>query len=135
MYVYTDGLGGEAHDDYDNTIYWCLKTMKGFGPDDDFVGRRRLPQPRAVLLRAVLTRAGGERVGPVRPHHRLGDADASPGCLFRIARAGRLNRRTYVRGHRLSCRVDPVEIRRLPGVAGGPRMHLSGPPPKRTYNR
>jgi hypothetical protein len=38
MYVYTDGLGGDAHDDYDNTIYWCLKTMKGFGPDDDFVG-------------------------------------------------------------------------------------------------
>ena len=38
MYVYTDGLGGETHADYDNTIYWCLKTMKGFGPDDDFVG-------------------------------------------------------------------------------------------------
>ncbi len=37
MYVYTDGSGGEPHDDYDNTIYWCLKTMKGFGPDDDFV--------------------------------------------------------------------------------------------------
>jgi hypothetical protein len=39
MYVYTDGSGGEPHDDYDNSIYWCLKTMKGFGPDDDFVGR------------------------------------------------------------------------------------------------
>jgi hypothetical protein len=38
MYVYTDGSGGEPHADYDNTIYWCLKTMKGFGPDDDFVG-------------------------------------------------------------------------------------------------
>ena len=40
MYVYTDGTGGEAHDDYDNTIYWCLKTMKGFGPDDDLAGGR-----------------------------------------------------------------------------------------------
>ena len=37
MYVYTDGLGGDAHEDYDNTISWCLKTMKSFGPDDDFV--------------------------------------------------------------------------------------------------
>ncbi len=34
MYVYTDG-SGTPHDDYDNTIYWCLKTMKSFGPDDE----------------------------------------------------------------------------------------------------
>ena len=39
MYVYTDGLGGESHDDYDNTIYWCLQTMKDLGPDDDTAGR------------------------------------------------------------------------------------------------
>ena len=40
MYVYTDGLnGGEQHEDYDNTIYWCFKTMKDFGPDDDLVER------------------------------------------------------------------------------------------------
>ena len=39
MYVYTDGLGGEPHEDYDNSIFWCLKTMKEFGPDDDVVGR------------------------------------------------------------------------------------------------
>jgi hypothetical protein len=38
MYVYTDEDGGQSHADYDNTIYWCLKTMKGFGPDDDLVG-------------------------------------------------------------------------------------------------
>lgn len=37
MYVYTDGQSGESHDDYDNTIYWCLKTMQAFGPDDDQV--------------------------------------------------------------------------------------------------
>lgn len=38
MYVYTDGSAPD-HDDYDNTIYWCLKSMKGFGPDDDVVER------------------------------------------------------------------------------------------------
>lgn len=38
MYVYTDGAGGQAHDGYDNTIYWCLQSMKGFGPDDELVG-------------------------------------------------------------------------------------------------
>ena len=34
MYVYTDGPG-ESHGDYDNTAYWCLRTHKTFGPDDD----------------------------------------------------------------------------------------------------
>ncbi len=37
MYVYTDGSGGESHEDYDNTIYWCLQTMKSYGPDDEYV--------------------------------------------------------------------------------------------------
>ncbi len=37
MYVYTDGSGGETHEDYDNTIYWCNLSMKSFGPDDDHV--------------------------------------------------------------------------------------------------
>ena len=45
MYVYTDGSGGESHADYDNTIYWCLKTMKGFGPDDDFVSAEDCRNP------------------------------------------------------------------------------------------
>ena len=35
MYVYTDGQSFDEHADYDNTIFWCLKTMKSFGPDDD----------------------------------------------------------------------------------------------------
>ncbi len=39
MYIYTDGHGGQDHDDYDNTAYWCLKSMKNFGPDDELVGR------------------------------------------------------------------------------------------------
>jgi hypothetical protein len=39
MYVYTDAIGAEEHDDYDNTIYWCNLTMKNFGPDDEYVGR------------------------------------------------------------------------------------------------
>jgi hypothetical protein len=38
MYVYTDGLGGQDHEDYDNTAYWCLKSMTNFGPDDEIVG-------------------------------------------------------------------------------------------------
>ena len=38
MSVYTDGFSVESHEDYDNSIYWCLKTMTGFGPDDYFVG-------------------------------------------------------------------------------------------------
>jgi hypothetical protein len=37
MYVYSDGHGREQAEDYDNTIYWCLKTMKEFGPDDEMV--------------------------------------------------------------------------------------------------
>jgi hypothetical protein len=44
MYVYTDGQT-PAHDDYDNTIYWCLKTMKGFGPDDDMVNGEECRNP------------------------------------------------------------------------------------------
>jgi hypothetical protein len=35
MYVYTDIALGDAHDDYDTAMYWCLQTMKGFGPDDE----------------------------------------------------------------------------------------------------
>lgn len=39
MYVYTDGNGGSSSDDGDdNSIYWCLHTMKSFGPDDQYVG-------------------------------------------------------------------------------------------------
>ena len=38
MYVYTDGTGDEADGDDGGTIYWCLKTMKNFGPDDDLAG-------------------------------------------------------------------------------------------------
>ena len=38
MFVY-NGDYGTAHDDYDNTIYWCVKTMKGFGPDDEMASR------------------------------------------------------------------------------------------------
>ena len=37
MYVYSDGNGGQTHEDYDNTIYWCVKTMKEYGPDDEIV--------------------------------------------------------------------------------------------------
>jgi hypothetical protein len=39
MYVYTDGSSSEETPDYDNTIFWCQKTLKDMGPDDGFVGR------------------------------------------------------------------------------------------------
>ena len=45
MYVYTDGLGREAHEGYDNTIHWCLRTLKDFGPDDALVGRHDCGNP------------------------------------------------------------------------------------------
>jgi len=38
MYVYTDNPD-EAHEEGDTTAYWCLKSMKDFGPDDEPVNR------------------------------------------------------------------------------------------------
>lgn len=37
MYVYTDGVHVHDHADYDNTIHWCIRTHKNFGPDDELV--------------------------------------------------------------------------------------------------
>jgi hypothetical protein len=37
MYVYSDGQDQGSDEDFDNSIYWCLKTMKEFGPDDEMV--------------------------------------------------------------------------------------------------
>lgn len=45
MYLYTDRPVGEAQSDYDNTAFWCLKTLKSFGPDDDVVGRTECRDP------------------------------------------------------------------------------------------
>jgi hypothetical protein len=45
MYVYSDGSGGGAHEDYDNSIYWCLRSMTGFGPDHDLVGAEDCRNP------------------------------------------------------------------------------------------
>lgn len=53
MYVYTDGISGESHDDYDNTIYWCLSTMKSFGPDDDLVGGRDCRDPNRTCYQPI----------------------------------------------------------------------------------
>lgn len=41
MYVFTDGSrdGDDFDHDDDSSVYWCLKTMKGYGPDDDVVDR------------------------------------------------------------------------------------------------
>jgi hypothetical protein len=47
MYVYTDGSRDEEHDE-DSSVYWCLKTMKGYGPDDDIVDRAGCCRPGRV---------------------------------------------------------------------------------------
>jgi hypothetical protein len=39
MYVYTDDSSTDEPQDYDNTIFWCQKTLRDMGPDDNFVGR------------------------------------------------------------------------------------------------
>jgi hypothetical protein len=38
MYVFND-MVDEVHGEHEATNFWCLKTMKGFGPDDQIVGR------------------------------------------------------------------------------------------------
>jgi hypothetical protein len=47
MYVY-HGEYGSSHEDYDNTIYWCVKTQKGFGPDDEMCSRDDCISPERV---------------------------------------------------------------------------------------
>jgi hypothetical protein len=44
MYVYTDA-SAEEPSDFDNTIFWCQKTLKDIGPDDGFVGREDCRDP------------------------------------------------------------------------------------------
>jgi hypothetical protein len=39
IYLYADEQTRPANDDYDNTQYWCLKTLRSFGPDDEIVNR------------------------------------------------------------------------------------------------
>lgn len=45
MYVYTDGRGRDPDKDYDSTIFWCLKTMKDYGPDDEPADGRACRNP------------------------------------------------------------------------------------------
>jgi hypothetical protein len=40
MYVYSDGPDEGTDDEDDHSLYWCLQTMKNFGPDDDLVSGR-----------------------------------------------------------------------------------------------
>jgi hypothetical protein len=40
MYIFDGRPGDTEDDDYEPSSFWCLRTMKAFGPDDDFVGRR-----------------------------------------------------------------------------------------------
>ena len=52
MYVYTDGPG-ESHGDYDNTIFWCLRTHKAFGPDDDLAQKDLCCDPSRSCYEAL----------------------------------------------------------------------------------
>ena len=52
MYVHTDGTGDEPRDGYDSASCWCLKTMKPFGPDNDFVGRTECRDPSRTCYEA-----------------------------------------------------------------------------------
>ena len=40
MYVLSDTSFDNTGDDDDHSLYWCLQTMKNFGPDDDMVSGR-----------------------------------------------------------------------------------------------
>ncbi len=40
MYVYPDRSHDETSENYDSSAYWCFRTMKCFGPNDDMVGGR-----------------------------------------------------------------------------------------------
>jgi hypothetical protein len=40
MYIFDGQPDGTDEDDYEPSGFWCLRTMKAFGPDDDLVGRR-----------------------------------------------------------------------------------------------
>ena len=53
MYVYTDGQYGQADEDYDNTAYWCLKSMRNFGPDDEIVGRPECNEPSRTCYEPI----------------------------------------------------------------------------------
>jgi hypothetical protein len=40
MYVFSDTSSENTGLDDDHSLYWCLQTMKNFGPDDDMVSGR-----------------------------------------------------------------------------------------------
>ena len=40
MYIFDSLPDGDEDDDYQPSACRCLHTMKNYGPDDDFVGRR-----------------------------------------------------------------------------------------------
>jgi hypothetical protein len=45
MYVYSDDQDRGSDDEYQNTVYWCVKSLKNFGPDDELVGRSECRDP------------------------------------------------------------------------------------------
>jgi hypothetical protein len=45
MYVYTDDFASGAYNGSDSSIYWCLRSMTAFGPDDDLVDGQECRNP------------------------------------------------------------------------------------------
>ncbi len=46
MYVHTDGRDDGRGDDVDNSLYWCMTTMKDYGPDNEQVEGRACRDPQ-----------------------------------------------------------------------------------------
>jgi hypothetical protein len=45
MYIYGDGSKKTDEESYESSSYWCLQTMKNFGPDDEMVAGRECRDP------------------------------------------------------------------------------------------
>jgi hypothetical protein len=52
MYVYTDG-SDHGYDNGDATVYWCIKSMKAYGPDDEEVHRSVCCDPARTCHEAI----------------------------------------------------------------------------------
>jgi hypothetical protein len=53
MFIYNDGIPNDQENDYASSIYWCVSTMKSFGPDDAFVGGRECRDPNRSCYQPI----------------------------------------------------------------------------------
>jgi hypothetical protein len=52
MYLFSDGKTRASGRD-DSTIYWCTKSMKGYGPDDEPVERELCGNPSRSCYESI----------------------------------------------------------------------------------